>query len=457
MNTPSVSAFATIPRLAAAVLLACACPAPAKDDAKEAPAAAFDPKAREIMDSVVSFLARAESLSVDAAMNINQTMPEGAGGGEQKMELIQTLSLQRPGRFSLVTKGDSGMTASAFAVDGKMTIVVDRDSLIQAPFEGDLADVFTNETFSYDPASDTNPLLDQNTTAAFLRGLIFNSAKHPWDKNVTALRFAGAAELDGQKAHKLVVTSTQMEGPGGEPIAIDIDLWIADGAQPLPLRIVPDTSKIIAAMTEQNPAFKGMVVEIAGTYANWTVGKAPRDSAFQPDHNDDADIHASFADFLAAMNEEDGGAAGDPSTLVGQDAPDFEVAMLDGSTFKLSDLQGKKTVILDFWATWCGPCVQALPILIETADTFADKDVLLIALNQAEDTDTIGAFLKQKKWDSLKVALDAEGSVAGHYMVSGIPQTVIVGKDGKVRKVHVGFSPDLKKTLSAELKEITGE
>jgi len=111
MITPSVYAFTPIPRLAAAVLLACAGPASAQDDAKVAPA--IDPKAREIMDSVVSFLGQAESLSVDAAMNINQTMPEGAGGGEQKMELVQTLSLQRPGRFSLVTKGDSGMTASA--------------------------------------------------------------------------------------------------------------------------------------------------------------------------------------------------------------------------------------------------------------------------------------------------------------------------------------------------------
>ncbi len=456
MKTPPVLAFSIACRITALFLLGHAGLAHAQDAAKVT-AANIDPKAREVLDSVTAFFAKTEALSVDAQMKIDQTMPESAGGGEQKMEMIQTLSLQRPGKFSLVTKGDSGMTASAYAVDGKMTIVLDRDTLIEGAFEGDLAEVFKQEKFAYDEEGDSNPLLDQNTAAAFVRELIFHSATHPWDKNITGMKYGDEEEIDGQKAHKLTLTSNQKQGPGGAELEIDIDLWIATGEQPLPLRIIPDTSKIIAAMAKENEAFAGMKVAITGNYTNWAIGKAPRESAFKADFNDDADRYEDFAAFLAAMNEQDGGAAGDPNALVGEDAPDFEVALLDGSTFKLSELKGKKTVILDFWATWCGPCVQALPILRATASAYADRDVLLVALNQGEDAETINSFLKKKEWDDLRVALDTEGRVAGQYMVSGIPQTVIVGKDGKVRKVHVGFSPDLKETLAKELDEVTGE
>jgi thiol-disulfide isomerase/thioredoxin len=456
MKTPHASVFPALPRLAALVLFSHAGLTPAQDAPQKAEGA-FAPKAKEILESVTAFFAKTEALSVDAVMKIDQTMPESAGGGEQKMEMIQTLSLQRPGSFSLVTKGDSGMSASAYAIDGQMSIVIDRDTVIEGKFEGELAEVFKSEKFAYNVEGDSNPLLDQNTAAAFVRELIFNSTKHPWDKNVTAMRYDGEEEIDGQKAHKLTLTSTQKQGPGGGDLEIDIALWIAAGEQPIPLRIVPDTSKIIAAMTKENEAFAGMKVDITGTYTNWSIDKAPRESAFRADFNDDADRYEDFAAFLAAMNEQDGGAAGDPTTLVGEDAPDFEIAMLDGSSFKLSELKGKKTVILDFWATWCGPCVQALPILRETAGAFAGKDVILVAVNQGEDNATISDFLKKKKWDDLRVALDTEGTVAGQYMVSGIPQTVIVGKDGKVKKVHVGFAPDLKETLTKELDAVTAE
>ena len=124
--------------------------------------------------------------------------------------------------------------------------------------------------------------------------------------------------------------------------------------------------------------------------------------------------------------------------------------MLDGTEKKLSDLQGK-TVILDFWATWCGPCVASLPKIMEVAAEH-DEDVILIAVNQQEDAETVAEFLAAHEWNDLTVALDDDTVAGRSYRVEGIPHTVIIDADGIVRNVHVGSSPNLKEELSKEIE-----
>ncbi len=146
-----------------------------------------------------------------------------------------------------------------------------------------------------------------------------------------------------------------------------------------------------------------------------------------------------------------------PEDLVGEDAPDFEIALLDGSDFKLSSVKGKNVVVLDFWATWCGPCVKALPEVRAATDALKDKGVILVAVNQGEPPADIQGFLKRKKWDGLAVGLDPESEVGDKFSVQGIPQTVIIDKEGVIREVHVGYGPGLEQRLLRELKEILSE
>jgi len=107
-------------------------------------------------------------------------------------------------------------------------------------------------------------------------------------------------------------------------------------------------------------------------------------------------------------------------------------------------------VILDFWASWCPPCVRGLPVVTKAANEYKDKGVVFYAVNVREDRQTIGKFLDEKKLDC-PVALDKDGKVGDLYGVEGIPQTVLIGKDGRVQSVHVGFAPQVEKTLREEL------
>ncbi len=142
--------------------------------------------------------------------------------------------------------------------------------------------------------------------------------------------------------------------------------------------------------------------------------------------------------------------------LEGQKAPQFKIDLLEGGTFDLSEHLGKHVVGVDFWATWGGPCRKALPIVADVTGDLREQGVVFVAVNQQEGKKKIRSFLENQDI-SCQVGLDKKGEVGDTYKVQGIPQTVIIGPEGKVRSVHVGFLPDLKKRLTKELKDLTAE
>ena len=142
--------------------------------------------------------------------------------------------------------------------------------------------------------------------------------------------------------------------------------------------------------------------------------------------------------------------------LIGKKAPNFESVLLDSSKFKLSEQKGK-VVVLDFWATWCGPCVKALPELIEKTSQFNEKDVVFIAVNQGESRKIISTFLKKKKLQGLTVALDKKQNIGRDYKVQGIPKTIIIDQKGTIRHVEVGFAEKTASRISTEIRKLLAE
>jgi len=136
-------------------------------------------------------------------------------------------------------------------------------------------------------------------------------------------------------------------------------------------------------------------------------------------------------------------------------APDGTLQLLDGSTVPLSSFMGQKVVVLDFWASWCGPCRKGLPMVQIVADYFAGSDVAFYAVNLREDAETVKKFFADAGL-SLPVALD-DGTLSEAFGVNGIPHTVIIGKDGNIKSVHTGFSDDLDAKLTGEINAALAE
>jgi thiol-disulfide isomerase/thioredoxin len=134
--------------------------------------------------------------------------------------------------------------------------------------------------------------------------------------------------------------------------------------------------------------------------------------------------------------------------LTGQEATDFTLPDLSGASHTLSKLRGQ-VVLLDFWASWCGPCRMTMPMVDKLANEFRGKGLVVYSVNLRESPAVAEGYIK-KRGLSLPVLLDERGDVAGKYQVVSIPSLVIVGRDGKVASHMVGAHPeeDLREALS---------
>ena len=136
---------------------------------------------------------------------------------------------------------------------------------------------------------------------------------------------------------------------------------------------------------------------------------------------------------------------------IGNRAIDFELQTLDGKIVKLSDLRGKP-VLLNFWATWCGPCRFEMPFLQEVNDSYSAKGLVLLAVDIGENSATVQKFMTDLNL-SLTVPMDTTAKVAKSYGILNIPSTFIIDKDGIIRGKVVGAFPN-KAAIETELKKI---
>ena len=134
---------------------------------------------------------------------------------------------------------------------------------------------------------------------------------------------------------------------------------------------------------------------------------------------------------------------------VGEKALDFTLTGIDGAQFSLQGLKGK-VLLLDFWATWCGPCKQVMPTIQKIADEYKGKDVVVFGVNTWERGEGAAKKYMESKGFTYSCLL-AGDELAKSYEVPGIPTLLVIGKDGVIVLAEVGMAPDGGKALRAAI------
>jgi peroxiredoxin len=136
-------------------------------------------------------------------------------------------------------------------------------------------------------------------------------------------------------------------------------------------------------------------------------------------------------------------------------APDFTLRQIDGPNLRLGEQRGR-VVMVNFWATWCGPCRIELPQLAKLHDRYRGSGFLLLAVNIDEDPNAARA-LAGKLGLKFPVLLDTDKKVVGAYDLNAMPATVLIDKDGRVRHLHRGYREGVEQRYEQQVRELLKE
>ena len=415
---------------AVAVLALCSLPAAQPNAEAVKPAPKLDPKATEVVRRMCDYFKAAQALSVDMSRTLTMT----AGGKKNEMTSTAHMAVRRP-NLAFVAWERGGAQAAPMSCtlvcDGKSLYVsipiLKQYTATQAP--ADLGAVFASKA--------AIPLIAE--VPLFMDNLLTENPYESVMEGVLSASYVGTEEIEGAKYHRVKFVQDNA----------DVDVWIAAGEKPLLLKALLDATKSLKQQMQSVPADAQVKLEIR--FTKWDMNPDLPDERFKFLAPEGAQKVASFTD------------PDQPAAIpLGKPAPDFKLPLLGGGQMSLSQHRGKEIVILDFWASWCGPCRQSMPIIEGVAATYKDKGVVLYAVNQDDSVAAIQKFLTAQKLN-VTVALDKDSAVGAQYGATAIPLTVIVGKDGTVQAVHVGLMPGLQKMLTDELdalaagKNLAGE
>ncbi len=136
-------------------------------------------------------------------------------------------------------------------------------------------------------------------------------------------------------------------------------------------------------------------------------------------------------------------------------APDFTLKSNSGENIRLSELRGE-VVLINFWASWCGPCRQEMPILSELHDKYKTMGFTVLGVNVEENSSAARKLLKDMPV-SFPVLFDNDSSVSKQYDVAAMPSTVLVDRNGNMRYLHRGYKPGLEDTYVEQVRNLIKE
>ncbi|MGB7345508.1 MAG: redoxin domain-containing protein [Pirellulaceae bacterium] len=281
----------------------------------------------------------------------------------------------------------------------------------------------------------------------------------PYPEAIFALTFAGAdpslSLLGGMKSVEIVdrdkfrgtIPAVHLKGVQDDGVVWDF--WISQDKEPKPLRLLVNLTSMLRDNAQMSMA-PGASFELRYDFLTWRMTGKVDDKLFRYDPPKDATEFDSLDDYYAKIIEEN-----EKHPLLGKQAPQFEGELLDGKVIGPKDLKDK-VVVIDFWATWCEPCVEAMPVIEQVCKEYADKDVVLLAVNVGESVEEIESFVKKQGW-KINVVIDNKMEVSKGFTADVLPLTMLVSKAGIVESMHFGYpgAEPLEKRLTDELDVLT--
>ena len=133
------------------------------------------------------------------------------------------------------------------------------------------------------------------------------------------------------------------------------------------------------------------------------------------------------------------------------EAPPFTLPTLDGGSMSLSDARGR-VAIVEFWATWCGPCRSSLPSLEVIYKRYRDRGATVLLLNEGESAEAVNQWTERRF--TAPILLDQTEAVGRQYGVEGLPRLFMLDRDGRIIYEHAGYGGGLEQNLSLILDQL---
>ncbi len=397
------------------------------------PADTIDPKAKAIYDASVA--AAKKVTSFDGVTQMKMEIPQGEqlppGFGE-------------PARFVMVFDAKDGNGVAGFRLenlkDGKPTRIITNKEDSTAVTD------LTAKTF-LDLGQNMNPVIE-DVSQHFPRWIMEQKMGSEEEDAPKPVSFTLEPEetVDGTPCDvvRIVRQMTLESQPDGD----------AEEGEKLTPQTVRFTETIAFARSDNMPrrifetnnmnaGEMGGPPPITTTYSNVKINSTIDPALFTQK------MPEGFTKVDAPKEEEDEGAQRTPALAfrVGDQAPDFKLTSIAGPEVTLDSLKGK-VVLLDFWATWCGPCKQIMPVIQSISEEFKDKGVAVFGVNTWEKKDGVvkaKTYMESKKYTY--GCLLAGEELAKTYGITGIPTLILINKDGTIALAEIGAAGDTKKML----------
>ena len=382
-------------------------------------------KGEAILDKVSTFYSKLKGFSGELAIDTDIKLTSG-NPPLINLSAIFDISLKRPNKLAIVQT--HGAPVLDLHSDGKVMTIYSGE--LNKYLVLDVPDTARQEL--HDPAfrGGLGCLKD-----SALETLVADKPQH-WSSfsavtDNTEVAFMGEDNIDGTPVDRLRIKAEQF---------VEF-IYVERGSEPW-LRQVTTFDTNVAHLPLPGNGPKLISLTSHTRYKHWSAG-VPGENKFKFE----APSGAAKVDSFRPEQP--------PSPLVGKPEMDFDGELLVGKPIKLHQFKGKKVVMLDFWAVWCGPCRAALPLVSQVANDFKKKGVVLFTVNEQDEPGKVQKFLTDNNLN-VDVILDHKNAIGAQYGANAIPLTIIIDRQGIIRAVHRGYSPEIGMSLTNDLNKILG-